>query len=252
MPKPISQSSPNNTYSASIDDSVDEFNGLSEASNQSELAPGDLDGPSAMCGGALMSLAESELSTRSESAASAFTRNGQGESGPAASTTNPGDPAFDVRSVAILNQHDAAAVALTNSSHHELGPLQGELWGVHLEGPSISLDTGAEVALRATLLRASLHDGGSEATLRVGELEGHIGSLNADGSVGVNLGASATAVGVEATLSNGSDSSTIGLVIGEGAEASLGVRDQDSDGNLEVCARAAAEFAIGGGCLETN
>ncbi|HEY0712301.1 MAG TPA: hypothetical protein VGF45_06490 [Polyangia bacterium] len=78
------------------------------------------------------------------------------------------------------------------------------------------------------------------------------GTKNADGSVGYNLGAQATLVGVEAThrWNGGVSHFTGGLSAGAGVEISVGDRDIDADNNPELCARVSVLVATVGFCIE--
>jgi hypothetical protein len=78
------------------------------------------------------------------------------------------------------------------------------------------------------------------------------GTKNADGSVGYNLGAQATLVGIEATKRWGGGASHVtgGLSAGAGVEISVGDRDLDKDNNPELCARVSVLWATVGFCIE--
>lgn len=78
----------------------------------------------------------------------------------------------------------------------------------------------------------------------------NIGFHNDDGSVGINAGAQATALGAETTLGI-VDSVTMGLSAGLGVGGSVGLRDLDNDGEDEVCAKLSIGPLTGGVCVET-
>ena len=63
----------------------------------------------------------------------------------------------------------------------------------------------------------------------------HLGSQNSDGSKGENIGAMATAVGLEATAEYSGWSLTAGLSLSAGASVSSGERDVDHDRRPERC-----------------
>ncbi len=64
----------------------------------------------------------------------------------------------------------------------------------------------------------------------------HLGSQNADGSQGENIGAMVTLVGAEVTAEYSGWSLTAGLSSSAGASVSSGEgRDRDSDGKAERC-----------------
>jgi hypothetical protein len=77
-----------------------------------------------------------------------------------------------------------------------------------------------------------------------------VGTQNPDGSVGVNVGAAATVVGVEGTFSHSGWSVTVGVGAGAGNEVSLGIRDQDRDGEPELCGRGGVGALTIGLCAE--
>jgi hypothetical protein len=77
------------------------------------------------------------------------------------------------------------------------------------------------------------------------------GRTNADGSKGINAGASATVIGVEGTTTFlGASSVTGGLSVGVGAEVAVGTRDFDKDSSPELCARVSLLFFTAGLCVE--
>ena len=78
----------------------------------------------------------------------------------------------------------------------------------------------------------------------------NVGTQNPDGSVGVNVGAAATVVGVEGTFSHSGWSVTVGVGAGAGSEVSVGIRDQDRDGQPEFCGRGSVGVLTIGLCAE--
>ena len=122
--------------------------------------------------------------------------------------------------------------------------------GLYVEVLSISGQVGTQTELQAGLVRfgrsTSVGSVGVEAmTARV-----NCGIHNDDGSVGFNVGAQVAALGAETTYST-VDSLTVGVSAGAGAGGSLGVRDLDSDGEHEVCAKVSYGPLTVGACVET-
>jgi hypothetical protein len=77
-----------------------------------------------------------------------------------------------------------------------------------------------------------------------------VGTHNADGSKGFNIGASAVAAAAEGTLKwNGTDQATLGVAAGVGFQLSVGTRDADHDGKREACIRV-VEILTLGLCME--
>lgn len=73
---------------------------------------------------------------------------------------------------------------------------------------------------------------------------------NDDGSVGYNIGATAEAAGLEATLSTPVASFTLGGSISVGASSSSGLRDADGDGQTEYCTKVSIPAFTVGACVE--
>ena len=105
--------------------------------------------------------------------------------------------------------------------------------------------SAATVAAKNSTLSSVLNVLGADAS---------VGTQNADGSVGAHANFGAQVAGFEATVSVPNFSLTIGFGEGVGGELSIGVRDADQDGRLEVCARASLASVFGlliGVCFET-
>ena len=71
-------------------------------------------------------------------------------------------------------------------------------------------------------------------------------------AIGLNAGYSLNTIAVEATLTHSGNSVTFGLAAGPSAEASVGTRDADGDGNEELCVRVATGIVLGGACVEAE
>jgi len=84
----------------------------------------------------------------------------------------------------------------------------------------------------------------------VGVFRANSGVHNDDGSVGYNIGLSAEAAGLEATVSTPVASVTLGASVSWGLSGSSGFRDADHDGKPEYCARVSVPAFTFGGCLE--
>jgi hypothetical protein len=79
----------------------------------------------------------------------------------------------------------------------------------------------------------------------------HLGTKNADGSEGFNIGGGATVLSIEGTVPIGdSVTATVGVAMSAGASVSLGVRDADHDGKIEYCGHVEVLFGIAGLCVE--
>ena len=103
----------------------------------------------------------------------------------------------------------------------------------------------------AELLRLSGRSkGGLKGEVELLTARAKIGTRNSDGSVGVNIGAMATAAAAEGTWSASGWSLTLGASASVGFEASAGDRDADHDGKHEQCVRVALGPVSLGGCVE--
>lgn len=118
---------------------------------------------------------------------------------------------------------------------------------------SASAQAGAQNEIQAAFARAS-YRAGSAVQIAIGveafTARAHAGVHNDDGSVGANLGALATAAGIEATLSYSGWSLTAGLSISEGFAVSSGERNADADEIPERCFRMSLGPATLGFCSE--
>lgn len=112
--------------------------------------------------------------------------------------------------------------------------------------------TRDQMTVAATMSRIEAKSDNGANSIAVEKLSVKVsaGRDNADGSRGVNLGIGANAVGIEGTVGGKGYGLTGGLSVGVGAEASVGVRDLDKDGNPELCARVSALFFTLGACAE--
>lgn len=125
--------------------------------------------------------------------------------------------------------------------------------GVGVEIMGVSGQAGAQNEVSWTEARLS-----ASATLpahvsgTIDVLTAHagVGTHNADGSRGLNVGMTGIGVGAEGTVEISGWSGTLGASLGLGAEASVGLRDADHDGRAEICARAVFAWWTVGGCAE--
>lgn len=122
--------------------------------------------------------------------------------------------------------------------------------GVEAEALGVSVQAGEQNELQVTTARLGYSDPRVSVSVDALTANAHVGVDNSDGSHGVNAGASAAWASGEVTVKRSGWSLTGGLAAGAGAEAHLGVRDDDEDGAPEVCARLAFGFGIGGACVE--
>jgi hypothetical protein len=121
--------------------------------------------------------------------------------------------------------------------------------GAVVEVLSASAQLGAQTELQVGLQRIAGTHGTLSGGVETFTLRANVGIHNDDGSVGLNIGAGATAVGFEATA-GGANSATYGVGAGVGAGASVGVRDVDRDGKAELCARLSFGPVTVGACVE--
>jgi hypothetical protein len=181
--------------------------------------------------------------------------------------TRAGAPAEDVAGAPSTDTHAArvrssssigprAMVGLTSSRdalYGELALLSGrDPTGFELDALSISGQFGRQTEVQAAVARlgGSSDVGDRSLTIDILGLRTGIGIHNVDGSTGLNVGGNATFIGIEETRQWGSNSATLGLSAGFAAEASVGLRDADDDGRIEVCGRGSGGFLTAGGCVE--
>lgn len=124
--------------------------------------------------------------------------------------------------------------------------------GIDAELISVSGQVGAQPEVSAGMARVGIFsdDGTNAATMDVFTARMGVGTHNRDGSRGVNVGATATAIGVEGTIGASGWSFTAGAAVGVGADVSVGTRDQDRDGKRELCGRITAGPVTLGACVE--
>lgn len=109
-------------------------------------------------------------------------------------------------------------------------------------------DLQVVLARRSTML--SGHGFGVTLTGEVGTLRANLGEHNDDGSIGGNIGAGAELAGAEVTVDTPVGSLTYGQGASLGASGSMGVRDADHDGKLELCAKFSIPEYTVGACVE--
>ena len=122
--------------------------------------------------------------------------------------------------------------------------------GLEMEVFSASAQVGLQREGQATMARVGLSGQNGAIAAEAFTARAGAGLRNDDGSIGLNAGAVATAVGVEGTLHVGSDSVTIGVGIGVGIAGSLGLRDVDDNGTFEYGAKLSVGFITIGVCAE--
>lgn len=119
--------------------------------------------------------------------------------------------------------------------------------GIEMEIYSASVQVGAQNEAQAGMARLGISSdsGANSASMDIFTAQAHAGIYNKDGSTGINVGATAVAVGVEGTASTGASGVTGGVSIGVGAEYSAGIRDADGDGYGEIGLRGTLELGVG-------
>ena len=118
---------------------------------------------------------------------------------------------------------------------------------------SLSAKVNADqLTVQGAFSRIELHSQNPGQSLSVEKLtfKANLGTINPDGSVGINAGIGATLIGIEGTATISGNSLTVGFSAGAGAEVSVGVRDFDKDGSPEMCARISVLFVTLGTCME--
>jgi hypothetical protein len=144
----------------------------------------------------------------------------------------------------------AGSTAAGDSAYAGAALLKGrDRSGAAVEVLTASIQVGAQTEVQVGLQRIAGTRGALTGSVETFTLRANVGTHNDDGSVGLNIGASATAVGVEGTAGSAS-SVTYGVGAGVGAGASVGARDVDRDGRTELCARVSLGPVTVGACLE--
>ncbi|MDF3071611.1 MAG: hypothetical protein K0R38_7212 [Polyangiaceae bacterium] len=122
--------------------------------------------------------------------------------------------------------------------------------GLEVEVLSGSVQVGAQNELQIGFQRAGGAQGALAGSVETFTARANLGIYNDDGSKGLNVGVSATAVGFEATV-GGPNSVSYGVSAGVGLGGSVGLRDVDGDGKKELCFRASFLAASVGACGES-
>lgn len=119
-----------------------------------------------------------------------------------------------------------------------------ESTGIEMEVYSASVQVGTQNEAQVAMARlgVSSDSGANNATMDIFTAQASAGIHNKDGSTGLNVGATAVAVGIEGTASTGASGVTGGLSVGVGGEVSVGTRDADGDGYGEAAIRVSAGF----------
>lgn len=174
---------------------------------------------------------------------------------PPTSPTPPGSTANNNAQrtgerLGVAPYSSAGTTAGGDSVYAGLAMLKGrDPSGAAIEVLSASVQVGAQTELQVGFQRVAGTRGALTGSVETFALRANAGIHNDDGSVGLNIGASATAIGFEATAGDAS-SVTYGVGAGVGAGASVGVRDIDHDGQTELCARLSFGPITVGACLE--
>lgn len=122
--------------------------------------------------------------------------------------------------------------------------------GLDVEVLSVSAQVGTQDEWQAGLIRLGKSTSAGSVSVEAMTLRVNRGIHNDDGSVGLNVGVQATALGTEATY-GAVDSVTVGVSAGVGGAGSIGVRDLDKDGDHELCAKVSIGSLTVGACVET-
>jgi hypothetical protein len=144
----------------------------------------------------------------------------------------------------------ASSTAAGDSVYAGLALVKGrDPSGAAIEVLSASVQCGAQSELQLGFQRVGGTSGALTGSVETFTLRANAGIHNDDGSVGLNIGVSATAVGFEGTVGEAT-SVTYGVGAGVGAGASVGARDVDRDGKTELCARLSFGPVALGACVE--
>ncbi len=126
--------------------------------------------------------------------------------------------------------------------------------GAEVEVFSGSVQLGAQNELQAAVARVggSVEGESLSASVAVDVLSTRVngGIYNDDDSVGANLGAMSTAVGVEVTASGGGWQATVGVSASMGVALSSGERNIDGDATIERCFKGSIGALTLGFCSE--
>jgi hypothetical protein len=126
--------------------------------------------------------------------------------------------------------------------------------GAEVEVFSGSVQLGAQNELQAGMARIGRSVGGESlrASVAVDVLTTRVngGIYNDDDSVGANLGAMNTAVGIEVTAGGGGWQATVGVSASVGVAVSSGERNIDGDATIERCFKGSIGALTLGFCSE--
>jgi len=123
--------------------------------------------------------------------------------------------------------------------------------GLEVEVGSASGQVGTQTEFQAGLVRIGRSTRDGSVAIESFTLRANAGIYNDDGSVGLNAGAQATALGGETTFGTAT-SVTVGVSAGVGVAGSVGVRDADKDGKHEICVKGSYLAGTLGICVETS
>lgn len=135
--------------------------------------------------------------------------------------------------------------------------LSGEMYardfgGVQVTGRGVAAEGGpGGVALESHSWRAQTSLGEYDAhRIDVGSGGAAFGVVNGDGSVGMHLNASANVVAYEGSYDRGGFRVSGGASFGAGGGGSVGLRDADGDGRIEICSSIGVGPVSVGACYE--
>lgn len=122
---------------------------------------------------------------------------------------------------------------------------------IEAEAVSLSVQAGLQNEAQAGVARVGVVTDHVSANVETLTLKAHAGIDNADGSIGLNAGVSASFVSSEVTAKYGGNSITIAAGAGAEVGGHIGIRDINKDGRPEFCVRwALGTFSLGG-CVES-
>jgi len=146
---------------------------------------------------------------------------------------------------------DAGITSSGDSAYASVAGIKGHTPDANVEVLSASVQVGAQNEVQVGLARVGMSSDFISADVRTLEAECHAGMHNPDGSTGVNTGCSASLIASEVTVGTPAFSLTVAGALGDGEETSVGLRDANDNGNVELCfRRSVSKFIVVGACVE--
>lgn len=146
---------------------------------------------------------------------------------------------------------DAGITSSGDSVYASVAGIKGRTPDANVEVLSASVQVGSQNEAQVGLARVAMSSEFVSGDVRTLEAECHAGIHNPDGSVGINAGYSASFIAAELTVGTPALSLTVAGALGDGEETSVGLRDANHNGNVELCfRRSVSKFIVVGACVE--